>query len=80
MPNLTRIFAGVLIAVALVLGLFAWTLSRRPAPVAVPPAVHASFPVVVATRALAPGKPITVDDLRIQSLPINPNGAFTEPA
>lgn len=80
MPNLTRIFAGVLIAVALVLGLFAWTLSRRPAPVAVTPAVHASFPVVVATRALAPGKPITVDDLRIQSLPINPNGAFTEPA
>lgn len=80
MPNLTRIFAGVLIAVALVLGLFAWTLSRRPAPVAVTPATHASFPVVVATRALAPGKPITVDDLRIQSLPINPNGAFTEPA
>lgn len=80
MPNLTRILAGVLIAVALVLGLFAWTLSRRPAPVAVTPATHASFPVVVATRTLTAGKAITLDDLRVQSLPINPNGAFTEPA
>ncbi|MFM0293340.1 MULTISPECIES: Flp pilus assembly protein CpaB [Paraburkholderia] len=80
MPNLTRIFAGVLIVVALVLGLFAWTLSRRPAPVAVTPATHASFPVVVATRTLTAGKAITPDDLRVQSLPINPNGAFTEPA
>lgn len=80
MPNLTKIFAGVLIAVALVLGLFAWTLSRRPAPVAVTPATHASFPVVVATRTLSAGKAITLDDLRVQPLPINPNGAFTEPA
>jgi pilus assembly protein CpaB len=80
MPNLTRIFAGVLIVVALVLGMFAWTLSRRPAPVAVTPATHASFPVVVATRTLTAGKAITLEDLRVQSLPINPNGAFTEPA
>ena len=80
MPNLTKILAGVLIAVALVLGLFAWTLSRRPAPVAVPPATHASVPVVVATRTLTAGKAITLEDLRVQSLPINPNGAFTDPA
>jgi pilus assembly protein CpaB len=80
MPNLTRILAGVLIAVALLLGLFAWTLSRRPAPVAVTPAMHASFPVVVATHALPAGKAITLDALRVQSLPINPNGAFTDPA
>lgn len=80
MPNLTKILAGVLIAVALLLGLFAWMLSRRPAPVAVTPATHASFPVVVATHTLPAGKPIAVDDLRVQSLPINPNGAFTDPA
>ncbi|NPT59494.1 Flp pilus assembly protein CpaB, partial [Paraburkholderia elongata] len=80
MPNLTKILAGVLIAVALLLGLFAWTLSRRPAPVAVTSATHASFPVVVATRTLPAGKPITFDELRVQSLPINPNGAFTDPA
>ncbi|MFM0094703.1 Flp pilus assembly protein CpaB [Paraburkholderia nemoris] len=80
MPNLTKIIAGVLIAVALLLGLFAWTLSRRPAPVAVTAATQATFPVVVATRALPAGKAITVDALRVQSLPINPNGAFTDPA
>ncbi|QLD50746.1 SAF domain-containing protein, partial [Paraburkholderia fungorum] len=26
------------------------------------------------------GQPITADGLRVQSLPINPNGAFTDPA
>ncbi|NML32265.1 Flp pilus assembly protein CpaB [Paraburkholderia antibiotica] len=80
MPNLTKILAGVLIALAVVLGLFAWSLSRRPVPVAVAPTAQASFPVVVATRTLPGGKPITVDALRVQSLPINPNGAFTDPS
>ncbi|PRX26544.1 pilus assembly protein CpaB [Paraburkholderia sp. BL18I3N2] len=80
MPNLTKILAGVLIAAALVLGLFAWSLSRRPAPVAVTPATQTSFRVVVATHTLPAGKAITVDDVRVQSLPINPNGAFTDPA
>jgi pilus assembly protein CpaB len=80
MANLTRILAGVLIALALLLGIFAWTLSRRPAH---PPAVltaQATFPVVVAARVLPAGKPITVDALRVQSLPINPNGAFGDPS
>ncbi|OLL32045.1 Flp pilus assembly protein CpaB [Burkholderia sp. SRS-W-2-2016] len=80
MPNLTKILAGVLIAIALLLGLFAWSLSRRPAPVAAAPVAEASFPVVVATRTLPGGKPITVDALRVQKLPINPNGAFTDPS
>ncbi|WP_233829423.1 Flp pilus assembly protein CpaB [Paraburkholderia sp. ZP32-5] len=79
MPNLTRIFAGVLIALALLLGFFAWSLSRRPAPVAATPAAR-SFQVVVASRPLPAGKPISVDALRVQSLPINPNGAFTDPS
>ncbi|OAJ54392.1 Flp pilus assembly protein CpaB [Paraburkholderia ginsengiterrae] len=79
MPNLTKILAGVLIAVAVLLGLLAWTVSRRPAPAVATPAAQASFPVVVATRPLQAGKPITVDELRVQSLPINPNGAFTDP-
>ncbi|WP_144143095.1 Flp pilus assembly protein CpaB [Paraburkholderia sp. BCC1884] len=79
MPNLTKILAGVLIALAVLLGLFAWTLSRRPVPVAPVVATPASFPVVVATRPLPAGKAISVDALRVQSLPINPNGAFTDP-
>jgi pilus assembly protein CpaB len=79
MPNLTRILAGVLIALALLLGVFAWTLSRRPAPHPVTPVAQATFPVVVAARVLPAGKPISVDALRVQSLPINPNGAFVDP-
>lgn len=80
MPNLTRILAGVLIALALLLGVFAWTLSRRPVSHPVAPVAQATFPVVVATRVLPAGKPITVDALRVQSLPINPNGAFGDPS
>ncbi|MGF6771177.1 pilus assembly protein CpaB [Paraburkholderia sp. GAS199] len=80
MPNLTKILAGVLIALALLLGVFAWSLSRRPAPAVVAPVTQASFPVVVATRPLPAGKAITVDALRVQTLPINPNGAFADPA
>ncbi|HZZ10148.1 MAG TPA: Flp pilus assembly protein CpaB [Paraburkholderia sp.] len=82
MPNLTKIAAGVLIAIALLLGIVAWTISRRPAPSAVPvqSVAQASFPVVVTTRPLPAGKPITADALRVQSLPINPNGAFADPS
>jgi pilus assembly protein CpaB len=80
MPNLTRIVAGALIALALLLGIFAWTLSRQPAVHPVTPVAQATFPVVVAARALPAGKPITVDALRVQSLPINPEGAFGDPS
>jgi len=80
MPNLTRILAGVLIALALLLGIFAWTLSRRPVVRPTVPVAQATFPVVVAARALSAGKPITVDALRVQSLPINPDGAFGDPS
>ncbi|SDH70588.1 Flp pilus assembly protein CpaB [Paraburkholderia phenazinium] len=80
MPNLTRILAGVLIALALLLGIFAWTLSRRPVVHPVMPVAQATFPVVVAARVLPAGKPISVDALRVQSLPINPNGAFVDPS
>jgi pilus assembly protein CpaB len=78
-PNVTRILAGVLIALAVVLGALALTLARRPAPVAAPAVqASASYPVVVALRALPAGLPIPADALRIQSLPINPTGAFTD--
>jgi pilus assembly protein CpaB len=82
MPNLTKIAAGALIVVAALLGIFAWTLARRPAqtPVVVTPAAQATYPVVVTMRDLPAGKPITADALRVQSLPINPNGAFTDPS
>lgn len=80
MPKLTKILAGGLIALALLLGIFAVTLSRRPAPVPAASLAQASFPVVVATRVLPAGKAIPLDALRVQSLPIDPNGAFTDPS
>lgn len=79
MPKLTRILAGVLILLALLLGIFAWMLSRKPAPTPTGAVAQASFPVVVASHPLSAGKPIAAEDLRVQSLPINPGGAFTDP-
>jgi pilus assembly protein CpaB len=82
MVNVTKILAGLLIAAALVLGLFAWTLSRRPAqptPVArVAPTAQVAFPVVVAARRLPAGQPIGTDALRIERLPVRPSGTFAE--
>lgn len=80
MSKLTKIAAGVLIGLAVLLGVFALTLSRRPAPVPAASVAQASFPVVVAIKVLPAGKAITVDALRVQALPINPNGAFTDPS
>ncbi|MDR3096363.1 MAG: Flp pilus assembly protein CpaB [Paraburkholderia sp.] len=83
MANLTKITAGLLIAGALVLGMLAWMLARRPPPppVVVPPsATHALTPVVVATRALSAGQPIPADALRVQPLPIHPQGAVSDSA
>ncbi len=80
-PHVTRIVAGVLIALAVVLGVLALTLARRPAPVPAPVApAPAAYHVVVALRALPAGQPIPADALRIQNLPINPSGAFDEPS
>ncbi|WP_025598541.1 Flp pilus assembly protein CpaB [Burkholderia sp. WSM2230] len=80
MLKFTRIAAGLLIALALLLGIFAVTLLRRPAPAPVASVKQVVFPVVVATRVLPAGKPIAADALRVQPLPINPNGAFADPS
>jgi pilus assembly protein CpaB len=80
MLKLTRIVAGALIAVALLLGVFAVMLLRRPAPAPVASVKQTVFPVVVAMRVLPAGKPIAADALRVQPLPINPNGAFADPS
>lgn len=81
MQNLNRIIAVLLIGAALLLGLFAWMLGRRPAPPpAAPTVAQATFPVVVATRALPAGKPIAADALKLEHLPINPIGAYGDPA
>ncbi|MGN6231092.1 MAG: Flp pilus assembly protein CpaB [Trinickia sp.] len=81
--NVTKVAAVALIAAALMLGLYAFTLSRRPAPAApVAKAVAATttFPVVVATHPLLAGTAIGSDDLRVVMLPVRPTGAFSDTA
>lgn len=70
MANITRILAVFLIALAVLLGIFAWSISRRPPPPA-PPLVQgqASFPVVVATHDLPAGKPLEADALTLRMAP-----------
>ncbi|WP_431019182.1 Flp pilus assembly protein CpaB [Burkholderia cepacia] len=80
--NLTKIIAGLLIAIAVLLGIYAWLLGRSPSsPVPVQQTVAANpVPVVVATRVLPVGQPIPADALKIQPAAPAPTGAFADPA
>ncbi|MBY8607547.1 MAG: Flp pilus assembly protein CpaB [Burkholderia sp.] len=79
--NLTKIIAGLLIAIAILLGVYAWMLGRKPADVAPVAATVAtqSVPVVVATRPLQAGQPIPADALKVQQSAAAPQGAFADP-
>ncbi|NTY41273.1 MULTISPECIES: Flp pilus assembly protein CpaB [Burkholderia cepacia complex] len=79
--NLTKIIAGLLIAIAVLLGVYAWMLGRSsPAPVpAQQIAVANPVPVVIAARMLPAGQPITADALKVQSTASMPVGAFGNP-
>lgn len=82
MANLTKIAAGVLIAAALLLGIFAFMLARHtpPAPVAQPAVAVTQplTPVVVAARTLPAGQPIPADALRVQPLRTQPAGSVSD--
>jgi len=81
MANVTRILAVSLIVLAVLLGIFAWSLSRR-APVPAPQIVQgqASLPVVVATRDLPAGKPIDANALSLRMAPSRGAGEFADAA
>jgi pilus assembly protein CpaB len=79
MVNLTKIVAGLLVVVAAVLGIFAWTLTRN----AAPPPVAASlapptFAVVVAAHPLHAGGALTAADLQVARLPLSPPGSYAD--
>ena len=79
--NLTKIIAGLLIAIAVLLGIYAWMLGRsapHPAP-ALQVAAASTVPVVIAARTLPVGQPITADALKIESIAAAPAGAFADP-
>lgn len=80
--HLTKIIAGLLIGIAILLGIYAWLLGRKPAPVApgaAPAVATAMVPVVVAARALPAGQPIPADALKVQQTPTPIAGAFPNP-
>ncbi|HEJ2443938.1 TPA: Flp pilus assembly protein CpaB [Burkholderia multivorans] len=78
--NLTKIIAGLLIAIAVLLGIYAWMLGRgTPRPAPVQQTIAASpVPIVVATRTLPAGQPIAADALKIQPTSPVPAGAFAD--
>jgi pilus assembly protein CpaB len=80
--NLTKIFAVALIAIALLLGIYAWVLGRRPAPIVqnnVQQTAAKLFPVVVAAHPLKAGLAIAADGLKVQQVAGQPQGAFADP-
>lgn len=82
MSKITKILAGVLLLAATLIGLYAFTLARKPAPLADPPganqAVVVQHPIVVAAKPIVAGKPIAADSLRIEKLPFKPAGSFAD--
>lgn len=76
-----RLLAVVLLGLALLLALLAWQVGRQPAQApAASNAARPLHPVVVTTRAAEAGKPLDADALKVEMLPIDPAGAYSEVA
>ena len=87
MVNLSKIIAAVLVLLAILLGVYAWMLGRKPVTpppsptTATAPAPQTTtFPVVFITKPITAGTPIPVDALRIEQLPVNPPDALRDVA
>ncbi|WP_407714491.1 Flp pilus assembly protein CpaB [Comamonas testosteroni] len=85
MVNVAKIAVGVLLAVALALGVYGWMLARAPQapdPQAQASASksqpNASLSVVVAAQAIPAGQALKAEDLQLMQLPAKPDGAFGE--
>ena len=85
MVNVAKIAVGVLLAVALALGVYGWMLAR--APQAAGPQASASasdsksnagMSVVVAAQAIPAGQTLKAEDLQLAQLPVKPDGAYGE--
>lgn len=82
MAQVTRILAILLIAVALLLGIYAWTLAHRPPPPAAAPIGQTQplQPMVVAAGNLPAGLPLTAAQLTIRMQPEHTPGTFADPS
>lgn len=75
--NLTKIFAGLLLVLAIGLAIGAWMLGRQPARVATPTQATEAGPkqaqeqhsVVVAAKPIAAGQRLTAEDIKVTQLP-----------
>ena len=87
--NLTKILAGLLLVLAIVLGVAAWMLGRQPtrpvqAPatstVQAPSQPTATHAVVVAAKAVPAGQRLTPDDVKLAQLPAAVANSFASTA
>ncbi|WP_144638173.1 Flp pilus assembly protein CpaB [Bordetella genomosp. 13] len=85
MSNITKIAAVLLVLLAAVLGVLAYRLATQaPPPPPAPTVTHndtaparATFPVVVAAKAIAAGERIAPDALKTEQWPMQPGQSYT---
>ena len=86
MVNIAKIAVGVLLAVALALGVYGWMLAKSAKPAdsqtqlgaAEGGAQTSTINVVVAANALVAGQPIKAEDLQLAGLSARPDGAYDD--
>lgn len=78
MVKLTKVLAGLLLVVAVALGIFAWMIARQPPPVAVSHVAAPTFAVVVAAHTLPAGQPIKADALDVKRIAQSPTGSYAD--
>ena len=85
MVNVAKIAVGVLLALALALGIYGWMLAK--APTASDPQAQtsssdaqssAAVSVVVAAKAVPAGQVLKAEDLQVTGLPSKPDGAYDD--
>jgi pilus assembly protein CpaB len=78
MVKLTKVLAGLLLVVAVALGIFAWMIARQPPPIKVTHEAPPTFAVVVAAHALPAGQPIKAGDLDVARVSQTAAGTFSD--
>lgn len=85
MVNIAKIAVGILLAVALALGIYGWMLAKSPRtsdPQSQGAAMNgkpsATVNVVVAKQALAAGQALKAEDLQLAGFPSKPEGAYDD--
>ena len=85
MVNIAKIAVGLLLAVALALGVYGWMLAKAPQPAKEPiqtaagaSAAASTIQVVVAAQPLVAGQPIKAEDLQLAGLSSRPDGAYDD--